>query len=149
MITDEEITGFASGRNVLLAEDNEINAQIARSQLEPAGFNVVWAENGKEAYDIFIESEPHYFSAFVTDLMMPVMDGNEAAKKVRESSRDDSGLPILGITANTFYEDMATSANTGINEVIVKPYKKRDILEWLYKSVMKYEGTDVSDDRSR
>ena len=149
MFTDEEITSFATGRNVLLAEDNEINAQIARSQLEPAGFNVVWAENGKEAYDLFIESKPHYFSAFVTDLMMPVMDGNEAARMVRESLREDSGIPILGITANTFYENMPTSADTGINDVIIKPYKKRDILEWLYKSVMKYEGTDVSDDRSR
>lgn len=144
MITEDAMKGFATGRNILLVEDNEINAQIAEAQLTPAGYNVVWVDDGKKGYDAFMESAPHYFSGVVTDLMMPVMDGQEAARLIRGSEREDSGLPILGITANAFSEEINEFDSAGIDKCLVKPYKRQDLLDWLYTNICKYEGIDVS-----
>ena len=125
MISSEDIKNFASGRNILLVEDNEINAGIARAQLEPAGFNVAWVDDGSKACEM-------------------VMDGMEAAKVIRNSDRADSNIPILGITANAFSNKDSLSSESVINSVISKPYKREDLLEWIYSSVMEYEKTDVT-----
>lgn len=139
MIAEEEILAFASGRNLLLVEDNEINAQIAEAQLKPAGFNVVWAENGELGLEKYLESEPGFYSAIITDLMMPVMDGIEVALHVRKSERSDSELPILGITANAFPKELGTFKDGGLDGCLTKPYKREQILEWLYDKVTGYE----------
>ena len=144
MISIEDLKQFASGRNILLVEDNEINAGIARAQLEPAGFNVAWVDDGSKACEMFMNSSPHYYSAIVTDLMMPVMDGMEAAKVIRNSDRADSNIPILGITANAFSNKDSLSSESVINSVISKPYKREELLDWIYSSVMEYEKTDVT-----
>ena len=144
MISSEDIKNFASGRNILLVEDNEINAGIAREQLEPAGFNLAWVDDGSKACEMFMNSKPHHYCAIVTDLIMPVMDGMEAAKIIRNSDRADSDIPILGITANAFSNNDSLSSESVINSVISKPYKREDLLEWIYSSVMEYEKTDVT-----
>jgi len=93
---------------------------------------------------MFMNSSPHYYSAIVTDLMMPVMDGMEAAKVIRNSDRADSNIPILGITANAFSNKDSLSSESVINSVISKPYKREELLDWIYSSVMEYEKTDVT-----
>lgn len=144
MISIEDLKQFASGRNILLVEDNEINAGIAKAQLEPAGFNVVWVDDGSKACELFMNSRPHHYCAIVTDLIMPVMDGMEAAKVIRNSDRADSNIPILGITANAFSNNDSLSSESVINSVISKPYKREELLDWIYSSVMEYEKTDVT-----
>lgn len=144
MFREEEINDFAVGRNILLMEDNEINAQIAEAQLKPAGFNVVWAENGREGVDIYLDSDPSFFCCVITDIMMPEIDGYEAAKMIRESGRNDAGLPILGITANVFSAESESVKNKDLNQFITKPYKRTALLEWIYVNVNKYEGIDVT-----
>lgn len=108
--TEEIINGFNScsidGVNVLLVEDNEINMEIAEFILENAGANIIKAWNGQEATEIFEKSRPGSIDVILMDFMMPVMDGLEAAKKIRAMNRDDAKtVPIIAMTANAFADD--------------------------------------------
>lgn len=135
MFKEDELLAFAKGKNILLMEDNEINAQIAESQLIPMGFNVEWAENGKTGLEMFLKSEENYFCCVITDIMMPEMDGFETANSIRSSGRADANVPVLGVTANAFAEKEEKN-NKDINQFITKPYKRRDLLDWICNNVM-------------
>ncbi len=109
------------GVRVLLAEDNELNAEIAEFILERAGIEMELAVSGREALEMFEESEPGHYDAILMDVMMPLMDGYTAARRIRATNREDSDLPIIAMTANAFAEDRIKAANAGMNDHLSKP----------------------------
>lgn len=118
MMTD---LSLLKGKRVLLAEDNDLNAEIVEIQLEEYGMVIDRARNGKEALDAFLAKEPDTYSVILMDIMMPVMDGLEATKEIRKSRVDGKSIPIIAMTANAFNEDVETSMKAGMNAHIVKP----------------------------
>lgn len=120
------------GRKVLLAEDNELNMEIAEFLLENAGILVTKAYNGKEALERFEQSEMDEFDAILMDVMMPVMDGYEATKAIRALNRKDAKkIPILAMTANAFAEDRRKALIPGMNEHLTKPLESEKVLRAL------------------
>jgi signal transduction histidine kinase len=110
------------GMKVLLVEDNELNMEIARVILTEEGIDVTEAENGKIAYDIFTESVPNRFDLILMDVMMPVMNGYEATKAIRESAHPQAGtIPIIAMTANAYREDVERAMDAGMNAHVAKP----------------------------
>lgn len=121
---EEKDTGNVdvAGKRALLVEDNEINQEIAQYILEEKGLEVTIAENGKEAVELFLESEPYTYQIIFMDVMMPVMDGYEATRTIRALNRPDGGtVPIIAMTANAFAEDVKAAKEAGMNEHIPKP----------------------------
>ena len=111
-----------SGVRILLVEDNELNMEIARTLLVDAGAEVTTVTNGKEAVTIFEEKPEHCFDLILMDVMMPVMDGYEATKKIRASHKKDAlTIPIIAMTANAFTEDIENAKAAGMNEHLSKP----------------------------
>ena len=107
---------------ILLVEDNELNMEIAEFVLQNEGVSVTKAWNGQEAVEIFKKSRPDEFDVILMDIMMPVMNGYEAAKIIRTLDRDDAKtVPIIAMTANAFTEDRLKSKESGMNEHIAKP----------------------------
>ncbi len=124
-----------SGIKVLLAEDNELNREIERFFLTEAGAEVIEAENGQEAAEIFAGSAPYEIHAVLMDVMMPVMDGHEATRRIRKMNRPDAGqVPIIALTASAFAEDRIRAREAGMNEHLSKPL---DMVQFL-KTVEKY-----------
>ena len=120
--TEEKMETSIQGLHVLLTEDNELNMEIAEFVLQNEGTVVTKAWNGQEAVDIFRKSSPGEFDAILMDIMMPVMNGYEAAKMIRTLDRDDAKtVPIIAMTANAFTEDRLKSKESGMNEHIAKP----------------------------
>ncbi len=118
--SEEELDG--NGRKVLIAEDNEINMEIGVEILRMFGFEVEQAWNGKEALDLFRESEENEYALIVMDMKMPVMDGCEATRQIRHLNRPDAKtIPIIAATANAFTEDIALTQKAGMNAHISKP----------------------------
>lgn len=110
------------GKKILVAEDNEINMDIAAEMLEMNGIRVTKAWNGKEAVELFAGSEPGEFDGILMDMQMPVMDGCQAAEKIRSMNRPDAGsVPIVAVTANAFAEDLAATTAAGMNAHVSKP----------------------------
>ena len=111
-----------SGTRVLLAEDNEINMEIATEVLASAGVEVTQVWNGSEALDAFAASDPGHYDAILLDMKMPVMDGCEAARKIRALVRPDAAtVPIVAVTANAFAEDIAATTAAGMDAHVSKP----------------------------
>lgn len=116
--TETSIQGF----HVLLTEDNELNMEIAEFVLQNEGTVVTKAWNGQEAVDIFRKSSPGEFDVILMDIMMPVMNGYEAAKMIRSLDREDAKvIPIIAMTANAFIEDRMRAKEAGMDEHIAKP----------------------------
>lgn len=110
------------GMRFLMAEDNEINAEIAMSILEEMGACVERAENGREAVDMFESHEPGYYDTILMDIQMPVMNGWEASATIRALARKDAGvIPIYALSADAFVEDKRRSVSIGMNGHISKP----------------------------
>ena len=110
------------GRRILLAEDNPLNLEIAKTLLEYEGMIVETAENGKLALDKFTSSPKGYYDAVLMDIRMPVMDGHTAAKEIRGSAHPDAKtIPVIAMTANAFDEDIRKSEECGMNGHITKP----------------------------
>ena len=110
------------GRHILLAEDNELNMEIAEFMLRNEGAVVTKAWNGQEAVEIFKKSRPGELDVILMDIMMPVMNGYEAAKIIRSMEREDAKvIPIIAMTANAFTEDRLRAKEAGMNEHIAKP----------------------------
>lgn len=111
-----------SNIKVLLVEDNDINREITQYILEEANIEVINAINGKEAIDIFMNSNINEFDCIFMDVMMPVIDGYEATRAIRELEREDAkNMPIFALSANAFVEDVKKSKRAGMNEHISKP----------------------------
>ena len=119
-------------KKVLLAEDNEINRIIAIEILEELGLSVEYATNGKEALEMFKASDINYYSYIFMDIRMPIVDGYNVTKEIRNSMRPDSrNIKIIAMTANTFQEDEEESLNIGMDKHISKPINKKSIIEAL------------------
>ena len=121
-----------SGMRVLIAEDNAINMEIARTMLEVVGVESVTAENGQIAFEKYMNAEEGYFEAILMDVMMPVLDGLEATKKIRNSQRKDAlTIPIIGMTANAYNEDKEKALDVGMNVHLIKPIEVQKVYEVL------------------
>lgn len=119
-----------SGKKVLLAEDNELNKEVAGEILEMAGVDVDMVENGLDAVEKFRTSEIGYYKLIIMDIRMPVMNGYEATKKIRELNREDANtVPIIAMTANAFSEDIEKGKKSGMNEYISKPINVNKMFE--------------------
>jgi CheY-like chemotaxis protein len=123
-----------SGRHILLAEDNELNAEIAQEILGMTGVDVEWVSNGKEAVEKVESSEDGYYSLVFMDIQMPVMNGYEATGKIRGMDREYAkSLPIIAMTANAFAEDVYAAKQAGMNAHISKPLELETLQEILTK----------------
>ena len=124
----EEDTGFfdgnldLSGKNILLVEDNELNAELAMEIFEATNADINWVRNGKEAVEAVMISEENFYDIIFMDIQMPVMNGYEATMTIRELPRKDVALlPIIALTANAFSSDARQARNAGMNEHLTKP----------------------------
>jgi signal transduction histidine kinase/CheY-like chemotaxis protein len=125
---DDDFTGCS----MLLVEDNDLNAEIATFLLEDHGVKVTRACNGQEAVDLFSKSDPGYFDGVFMDIMMPVMDGLDAARNIRMLDRADAdGIPIYAMSANAFADDVKRSLDAGMDGHLMKPLENERVLEVL------------------
>lgn len=130
------------GYRVLVAEDNEINMEIARTVLEMQGLIVEEEENGKAALSRFEVSPPGYYAAVITDVKMPVMDGHQLARAIRSGNHPDAAtIPILAMSANSFEEDIQAALEAGMTAHLRKPMT----IEELEIVLQKYIGEQEED----
>ncbi len=128
------------GLHILLAEDNELNMEIAEFVLQNEGADVTKAWDGQEAVELFRNSEPGEFDVILMDIMMPVMDGYEAAKMIRSLDREDAKtIPIIAMTANAFTEDRIRAKEAGMDEHVAKPVDAELLIKVIHKLV-KWNG---------
>ena len=124
------------GLHILLAEDNELNMEIAEFMFQNEGTEVTKAWNGQEAVEIFEKSRPGEFDVILMDIMMPVMNGYEATKMIRSLDREDAKvIPIIAMTANAFAEDRLRAKEAGMNEHIAKPVDAKLLVKIIHKLV--------------
>ncbi len=123
------------GARVLLAEDNSLNAEIAEFTLERVGIEVELATDGKQAVEMFAESEPGYYDAILMDVMMPVMGGYTATRKIRALEREDASLPIVAMTANAFADDRVKAKEAGMDAHLSKPLDSEALVKMLAKLI--------------
>lgn len=132
--TGEKPEESIRGMNILLAEDNELNMEIAEFLLQNEGAVVTKAWNGQEAVELFEKSRAGEFDVILLDIMMPVMNGYEAAKKIRSMRREDAKeIPIIAMTANAFTEDRLRAKEAGMDEHIAKPIDAKLLVKVIHE----------------
>ncbi len=125
-----------SGKNILIVEDNEINMEIASIIIQDSGAAVHTAHNGQEALELIEKSEEGYYDFIFMDVQMPIMDGYEATRRIRELARKDlAAIPIAAMSANAFESDIKASKEAGMNDHISKPIFKNDVYSVLRKYI--------------
>ncbi len=122
-----------TGRHILLAEDNDLNWEIAEALLSTLGMELERAENGQVCVDMFSGSEEGYYEAVLMDIRMPIMTGYEAARAIRALDRSDADVPIIAMTADAFSEDIQKSIDSGMNAHIAKPIDVKEVTKQLIK----------------
>lgn len=132
-----DVDGFpalldATGKNILVVEDNEINMEIMKEILGRTSANVICAWNGQEAYQLFQESKKGYYDLIFMDVQMPVMNGYEATRAIRTLLRDDANVPIVAMTANAFSQDIEKSMECGMNDHLSKPVEVDELFSKMY-----------------
>lgn len=137
---DEEETSI-EGMKIMLVEDNDLNLEVAQYILEDAGAQIVVARNGLESVQLFEQSEANSFDVILMDVMMPVMDGLTATRKIRKMNRKDAGIiPIIAMTANVFNEDVIAAKEAGMDEHIAKPLDFDKLMHTLARYSVKSEN---------
>ena len=127
----ECVAEFA-GKRLLLAEDNELNREIACMLLSKYGFVIDTAENGQEAVDLVAASAPDYYDLVLMDIQMPVMDGHEATRRIRSlEDKELAKVPVVAMTANAFDEDRKAAKECGMNGFISKPINMQEVVQAL------------------
>ena len=146
---EEDYPAQFTVKKVLLVEDNALNAEIAIELLQSIGLQVDWADNGKIGVDKFEQSKLYEYFAVFMDMQMPVMDGLEATRTIRGSSREDSHVPIFAMTANTFANDRRKCREAGMDGYIAKPINIKDIATTLNNggNVPEAPGEEAPDGR--
>ena len=123
------------GKRVLIVDDVELNREIAVAVIEDAGMQVETAENGQEAVEMLAGSVEGYYDIVLMDVMMPIMNGYEAAQEIRKlENRKLADIPIIAMTANAFEEDRIAALKAGMDDHLAKPIQ----LEKLYEIMLKY-----------
>ncbi len=136
---EEEKEQDLKGKKVLLAEDNELNWEIASELLSELGLELDWAANGQICVNKFKESAPGYYDAVLMDIRMPVMSGYQAAEEIRASGRPDADIPIIAMTADAFAEDIKKCLDAGMNAHVAKPIDIREVSRQLGKYTLERE----------
>ena len=123
VISEEKKKKFPlEGMRLLAAEDNEINADILEELMKMEKAKIIRAENGEQAVKLFVDAAPGYYDAILMDVQMPVMDGYEAAQKIRKLKREDAAeIPIIAMTANAYADDVQKALASGMNAHVAKP----------------------------
>lgn len=124
-----------SDKRILLAEDNDLNWEIAFELLSPLGLKVERAENGRICVDRFLQSAPGYYDAIFMDIRMPVMTGYEAAMEIRSLERPDADTPIIAMTADAFSDDIKKCLECGMNAHVAKPIDLKEVVRILGKYI--------------
>lgn len=128
---------YLEGKNILIAEDNEINAEIITSFLEVKGAIIQLESNGKEALEEFRSSPNYFYDLILMDIQMPVMDGITSTKQIRMLEKDDAKqVPIIAMTANTFKEDVEKAISSGMNDFIPKPIDVNNLYKVLNQNLV-------------
>lgn len=123
------------GKRVLLVEDNDLNAEIATELLTEEGIMIERAENGVACIDMFNKAKQNYYSLILMDIQMPIMNGYEASRRIRElKDGNKSQIPIVAMTANAFEEDKKMALTSGMNDHVAKPIDMNILLP----TIMKY-----------
>ncbi len=134
-----ELSASLNGIKILLAEDNDLNWEIAEELLSELGMELERAENGQICIDMFQNSEVGYYNAVLMDLRMPVMTGYEAAWGIRKLDREDSDIPIIAMTADAFSEDIKRCLDCGMNAHVAKPIDVQEVARLLEKFIFRKE----------
>ena len=125
-----------TGRRILVAEDNELNWEIARELLSGQGIELEWAENGEVCLEKFRQSGEGFYDAVLMDVRMPVMNGYEATRQIRALNRKDAAcVPIIAMTADAFAEDIKRCLECGMNAHVAKPIDFRELTRTLGKYI--------------
>ncbi len=133
-VNPKQVARDFTGKKILLAEDNDLNWEIAEALLSEEGLELDWAENGQVCLEIFQQSEVGYYDAILMDIRMPVLNGYESAKAIRSLERPDAKeIPIIAMTADAFAEDIQRCLDCGMNAHIAKPIDVHDVLVQLDK----------------
>lgn len=135
-----QVHSFVPGTRILLVEDNEINREIGRELLEMSGLETVCAVNGKQAVELFASNPPGTYALILMDIQMPVMNGYEATRAIRQLAGngqrpDAADIPIIALTANAFADDVYRAHQAGMNEHATKPLDPAQLLEILQRWV--------------
>ena len=142
--TEEEETSI-EGMKILLVEDNDLHLEVAQYILEDAGAEIIVARNGLESVELFEQSESDSFDVIFMDVMMPVMDGLTATKRIRKLKRKDARtVPVIAMTANVFNEDIIAAKEAGMNEHIAKPLDFDKLIHTLAKYFLKMDKKLIS-----
>ncbi|WP_298029587.1 response regulator [uncultured Dysosmobacter sp.] len=129
----EEQAPEFSNKRVLVAEDNELNWEIANELLHDLGLELEWAENGEVCTEMFQRSDPGYYDAILMDIRMPIMDGYEATDAIRAMDRPDAALPIIAMTADAYSDDIQRCLSHGMNAHVAKPIDISEVTRILKK----------------
>lgn len=130
------------GKRILAAEDVALNMEVLRRLLEDMGIQVAWAEDGKKAVELFKKSDIHFYDGILMDINMPVMDGYQAARAIRNLGRLDAvTIPIFALTANTMQEDQERILESGMDGYLEKPVNVTVLEETLEKMLKRKKGT--------
>ena len=133
-VKEQKTEATIENLNLLLAEDNELNAEIAEMLLSDEGAKITVVKNGLQAVKAFQENPCNYFDAILMDIMMPVMDGLTAAKTIRAAARADAKtIPIIAMTANAFQEDQEQCYKAGMNAHLAKPLNMEKVIRTIYE----------------
>jgi signal transduction histidine kinase/CheY-like chemotaxis protein len=128
-----EIEEMYNKEKILVVEDNDLNADIVRMMLERKNLTVDIVHDGKEAVDRLLETEATYYSLVLMDIRMPVMDGREATKLIRNSGREDlKTIPIVAMSADAFAEEIKLAQSVGMNEYLTKPVRSESLYAMVY-----------------
>jgi len=131
--SEEKVVLRFSNKRILLAEDNELNWEIASELLRDRGLELEWAENGEVCAKMFSESAPGYYDAVLMDIRMPIMNGYEATDAIRAMDRPDAALPIIAMTADAYSDDIQKCLSHGMNAHVAKPIDVDEIARILKK----------------
>ena len=126
-----------TGLKILLAEDNDLNAEIAIVQLEERGIQITRASDGEEVVRIFAGNPQGTFDVILMDIMMPAMNGYEATKAIRslQNRPDAKRIPIIAMTANAFAEDVQASLDAGMNGHLSKPIEMDEVIKAIVRNL--------------
>lgn len=126
-VTRDEQTPEFTNKRILVAEDNELNWEIAYELLSDLGLELDWAENGQICVDKFQKSQPGYYDAILMDIRMPIMDGYAATTAIRAMDRPDADLPVIAMTADAYSEDIQRCIEHGMNAHVAKPIDIKEV----------------------